>query len=93
LAFNPNQIFDFQKMEPVTRVLAITKNLFSTYSSTQSVPNKGTTTRSAAYHKVKSGETLGSIAKKYRVTVSQLTKLNKISSNSILRIGQNLRVK
>jgi murein DD-endopeptidase MepM/ murein hydrolase activator NlpD len=93
LAFNPNQIFDFQKMEPVTRVLAITKNLFSTYSNSQSVPNKGTSTRSAAYHKVKSGETLGSIAKKYRVTVSQITRLNKISSTSILRIGQSLRVK
>ena len=90
---NITEIFDFQKMEPVTRVLAITKNLFSTYSNSQSVPNKGTSTRSAAYHKVKSGETLGSIAKKYRVTVSQITRLNKISSTSILRIGQSLRDK
>lgn len=93
LAFNPNHIFDFQKMEPVTRILPITKDLFSLYSKSQPVPNKGNSARSAAYHKVKNGDTLGAIARKYRVSVSQITRLNGISSSSILRIGQSLRVK
>lgn len=93
LAFDPNRIFDFQKMEAKTRILPITKSLFTTYSNSQSAPNKGTTSRSAAYHKVKNGETLGSIARKYRVSISQITRLNGIKSTSILRIGQNLRIK
>lgn len=45
------------------------------------------------YHTVRSGDTLGGIAKKYRTTVGQICRLNNISSNKILRIGQRLRVK
>lgn len=45
------------------------------------------------YHVVKSGDTLGGIAKKYRTTVGQICSLNKISSKKVLRIGQKLRVK
>ena len=92
-AFNPNQIFDFQNMEPTTRVLAITKGLFNLYGKSRVGPNGSTSSRSAAYHRVKSGDTLGAIARRYRVSVSQITRLNGISSNSILRIGQNLRIK
>lgn len=48
---------------------------------------------SAKTHKVKSGETLGALAKKYKVSVKQLMAWNKIKSASSLRIGQTLRVK
>lgn len=40
-------------------------------------------------HKVKSGEYLGKIASKYRVSVSQIKKWNKLKSDNI-RAGQNL---
>ncbi len=40
-------------------------------------------------HKVKSGETLGGIARKYRVTVKQIMAWNKLR-NTTIRIGQNL---
>ncbi len=40
-------------------------------------------------HKVKSGEYLGKIASKYRVSVSQIKKWNKLKSDNI-RVGQNL---
>lgn len=45
------------------------------------------------YHKVKSGNTLGHIASKYSTTITTLCSLNGINRNSILQIGQRLRVR
>lgn len=42
-------------------------------------------------HKVRSGESLYTIAKKYHTTVAQLSRLNNISTKSTLRIGQIIR--
>jgi len=44
------------------------------------------------YHKIKKGETLGAISKKYGTTVSELCRLNNISSRTTLRIGRSIRV-
>jgi membrane-bound lytic murein transglycosylase D len=44
------------------------------------------------YHKVKSGETLSSIAAKYRCSVKNLQDWNGLKSNAILKIGQRLIV-
>jgi LysM repeat protein len=43
-------------------------------------------------HVVKSGETFGSIAKKYHLQLSYLAALNDLSTNAPLRIGQRLKV-
>lgn len=43
-------------------------------------------------YKVKSGDTLGAIGKKYGVSVNQLLKWNKLASANKLRIGQQLKV-
>ena len=43
------------------------------------------------YHKVKSGETVGKIAKKYGVEQEMIFKLNKINARTIIRPGQTLR--
>ena len=93
LAFNPALVFDFQSMQPTTRILTITRSLFSQYSKSQTVSSGGNAARSSAYYRVKRGDNLGSIARRYGVSVSQITKLNRISTRSILRIGQNLRIK
>jgi LysM repeat protein len=45
----------------------------------------------AAYHRVRSGETLSHIAKRYGTTVSRLCALNRIKQTSILQIGQRIR--
>jgi len=45
------------------------------------------------YHTIQKGETLYFIAKKYGTTVEKLCKLNKINPNTILQIGQKIRVK
>lgn len=43
-------------------------------------------------HKVKAGENLSLIAKKYGVTVKQICKWNNISNPSMIRIGQKLTI-
>lgn len=53
-------------------------------------PNN-TSNNQISYHKVKSGETLSSIAKKRHTTINQLCKLNHINKTSKLRIGMILR--
>ena len=83
LPFDPEKVYDFDKGELTTQDLLITKDLFSHVAKA----------RAAAYHRVKRGDTLGSIARRYGVPISQVTRLNGISTRSILRIGQNLRVK
>jgi murein DD-endopeptidase MepM/ murein hydrolase activator NlpD len=49
------------------------------------------TSERLAYHRVKKGETLSVIARKYRISVAELCRLNGIKSSSRLRIGQSLR--
>jgi membrane-bound lytic murein transglycosylase D len=44
------------------------------------------------YHKVKSGETLSTIASKYRCSVKNLQNWNGLKQNAILKIGQQLIV-
>ena len=45
------------------------------------------------YYRVRSGNTLGHIAVKYGTTVSKICRLNGISRNKILQIGERLRVR
>ncbi|WAC13301.1 peptidoglycan DD-metalloendopeptidase family protein [Dyadobacter pollutisoli] len=44
-------------------------------------------------HKVRSGDTLGSIASRYGVSISSIARRNRMSTRSTLRIGQKLRIK
>ncbi|OOG73651.1 peptidoglycan DD-metalloendopeptidase family protein [Algoriphagus sp. A40] len=83
LPFDPEKVYDFDNGELTTQDLLITKDLFSHVAKA----------RAATYHRVKRGENLGAIARRYGVSISQLTRLNGISTRSILRVGQNLRVK
>lgn len=76
---DPAKIFDFEKQD----ILADTY----TYRKKQ---NK-TPTGGDIYYKVRKGDTLGRIAARQGVTVSQLCKLNGITRKTILRVGQVLR--
>lgn len=44
------------------------------------------------YYTIKRGDTLGAIARRYRVTTTQLMRWNKIKSAHNLRIGQKIRI-
>ena len=43
-------------------------------------------------YRVKAGDTLFSIARKYKVSISDITKLNKLKSNALLHPGQILKI-
>lgn len=53
--------------------------------------NQSSTTPKYVYHKVRKGETLTRIAKKYGVTNSEIMKLNKMRSSSV-PLGKNLKI-
>ena len=53
---------------------------------------KATSTPAVKTHVVKKGESLGSIARKYNCTVSDLKKWNGLKSNTV-KIGQKLKIK
>ncbi len=71
------------------------------YDSTYTITLKGSfpyyaemkAMQSAKWVTVKSGDTLSGLAKRYGTSVKTLCKLNKINANSIIRIGQKLRVR
>ena len=61
--------------------------------TTVAVKNSSNTSAGkATYHKVRNGETLGSIAAKYGVSVAQLQKLNGLKGTAI-RAGKSIRVR
>jgi hypothetical protein len=49
--------------------------------------------RKVYYHRVKSGQTLSTIARKYRVSVNTLYKLNRLNSRSVIRPGRKIRIR
>ena len=49
-------------------------------------------TQEINYHKIKSGETLSTIASKYRCSVSNLRSWNGLKQNTVLKVGQRLIV-
>lgn len=83
LSINPTEMFDFNLGRLRSDVYMITASSFDHVIQTQE----------AVYHRVRSGENLSTIARRYGVRVSTLTRLNNISTNSILRVGQRLRIR
>jgi len=83
LSINPTEVFDFNLGSIKGQYYDVTSSSFDHVVKTQE----------AVYHKVRSGETLSAIARRYGVRVSTLTRLNGISTNTILKVGRRLRVK
>ena len=63
----------------------------SKYNSRRSTVQVTTPKSALRYHRIRNGETLGSIARKYHVSVSQLRRLNGLRGNNI-RAGKTLRI-
>lgn len=48
---------------------------------------------SAKYHRIRSGDTLGAIARRYGTSIRRVCQLSGISRKTVLRIGRSLRVR
>ena len=86
-AIDPAEIIDFENSVPhqdvfVFRNVKINGRKSNIYTSSNN---------QMVYHRVKSGDTLGKIARMYGTTVNELCRLNGLKSTSTLRIGQSIR--
>ena len=86
-AINPAEIIDFENGVPhqdtyVFHNVKINGRRSNIYTSSSD---------RLGYHRVKSGDTLGKIARIYGTSVNELCRLNGLKSTSVLRIGQSIR--
>ena len=64
------------------------------YKQTNQVPtSRAAVRRKVVHHKVRRGENLSTIARKYRTSVPSLRRLNKLNRQALIRVGQKLVVK
>lgn len=86
-AINPAEIIDFENGVPhqdtyVFHNVKINGRRSNIYTSSSD---------RLVYHRVKSGDTLGKIARMYGTTVNELCRLNGLKGTTVLRIGQSIR--
>lgn len=87
-AINPELLIDFAKERPLysETYLLTKKTTFGHNTELKAI-------QQAQYHRVKQGDTLSGIAKRYHTKVSTLCRLNRIRETSLLQIGQKIRVR
>jgi LysM repeat protein len=76
-----------------TAATTTTKLVLTAPSGSTTTTTTETTTPGAEYYVVVSGDTLGSIAQKYKTTVDELTTLNLGIDPTALTVGQKIRIK
>jgi murein DD-endopeptidase MepM/ murein hydrolase activator NlpD len=83
IPLDPQRMIDFDANKLISSTLPITKQLFypADYDG------------KAVYHKIRSGDTLGLIARKYHTSVKELCAINKIRVGTPLHVGRSIRVK
>lgn len=82
-AINPEELYDFPMNTLKAKIFELNPSHFEYLREARKV----------FYHRVKSGESLGTISRKYRVSVSTICKLNGISSRTTLKVGRKLRIR
>ncbi|MBR4441574.1 MAG: peptidoglycan DD-metalloendopeptidase family protein [Bacteroidales bacterium] len=91
--FDAERLFDFATGELRCSDFTLKRHYFNIYSHYGMTDAESAATQERVYHTVRSGDTLGAIARKYNTTVSRICQLNGISQNKILRLGQKLAVR
>lgn len=82
-AINPESFFDFGEECIQSCDFKITPKNFEYYKDISK----------AVYHRIRSGDYLGKIARRYHTSVSKICRLNHIRSTTTLRVGRTLRVR
>ena len=103
-SFDPERLIDFKNGTLSRETFLLKKSFFSIYSNAgqdfeDEIANEEQDKKEAAekaamkYYKIRSGDTLGAIARRHGTTVANLCRLKGIKSTTILRIGHSLRVR
>lgn len=97
--FNPTKIIDFKNYTLISDTLYTTAKAVKVQTPTaaqkaaiEAEKNANDNTVSKKYHKIRDGETLSTIARKYRTSVSAIKRLNGMKSDFI-RAGRSIRVR
>lgn len=85
---NPALMFDFEKQDVTGDFYTYRKGV---YQEIDKKTGKIVESAEPLYHKVRKGESLSVIARKCGVPLNTLYRLNKLTSRSVLRIGQRIR--
>lgn len=93
-SFDPERFFNFETGEfRADTLFTLKKHYFSIYSHYGQTDKQSYAASQRLYHTIKSGDTLGGLAKKYGTTVTRLCKMNNIKSSTVLRIGRKIIVR
>lgn len=60
--------------------------------SVTSMPKVALVSNDTAYYRIRRGDTLSTVARKHRTTVSNLRRLNALSNRTVLRVGRKIKV-
>lgn len=91
--FDAERIFCFEKGELRDTVFTLKKHYFNINSHYGQSDTESKAASASVVHIIKSGDTLGALARKYHTTVKRLCQMNHISQTSTLRLGQRIRVR
>ena len=88
------RIVDFDEEEPVLlhETIIVTNQSSDSDTTTTQTETPVTPKPRATQHVVRKGDTLYSIARRYGTSVRMLCEINKFEENSILRIGQKIKL-
>ncbi len=85
-AIDAESIIDFEKGKPISNKICLTADNFNYL-------NRIKANKNAKIHYVRKGDTLSGIARTYGTSISKLCYYNGINQNSVLQIGQRIRVR
>ncbi len=80
---DPMRMIDYDNGKLISNNFPITKQVF--YPNDYDVK--------AVYHKIRNGDTLGLLARKYHTSVKEICAMNKIRASTTLRVGRMIRVR
>lgn len=92
-SFDPERIIDFTTGNLRSNAFNLKKHYFSIYSHYGQTEAQSIAASQRIIYVIKSGDTLSSIASKYNTTVSNICKLNNISTKTVLRVGNRITVR
>ncbi|WP_167619553.1 peptidoglycan DD-metalloendopeptidase family protein [Maribellus sediminis] len=89
-AFDPELVYDFSQQQ----VRPIAQNFETLIALHRTLKPQGYSTNLAVpeYYKVRSGDSLWVISRRYKTPIQEICRLNKISENTVLQIGQPLKM-